>query len=302
MCFLRNTRLVIDWHNFGFSILALKLGRDHPLVKISKWYENSFARAAKVNLTVTNAMARTLKDELSLRAPILPLHDRPPSHFQPFSGNARSAFLSVLRETASRADAIRQGFTRLLVSPTSWTADEDFSLLLDALCRYSAMATSSHPQLPEVLIVITGKGPLKDSFIQKVKEMEDQGKLEMVTFTMAWLSVSDYASLLACADVGVSLHTSSSGVDLPMKVLDMFGAGLPVIGWDQYEAWPELVTEGVNGRGFGNVDGLVNSLVELFSHDGQELERLRNGARREGRRRWDDEWDPVLGKLLGLTE
>lgn len=36
--FLRGSKLIIDWHNTGYSILALKLGPGHPLVKIARWY------------------------------------------------------------------------------------------------------------------------------------------------------------------------------------------------------------------------------------------------------------------------
>lgn len=137
-------------------------------------------------------------------------------------------------------------------------------------------------------------------YLERISELEKAGKLQKVTIKTAWLSTTDYARLLASASLGVSLHTSSSGVDLPMKVVDMFGAGLPVVGWGRFEAWPELVTEGVNGMGFGSSDELVERLVTLFG-DASKLEKLRAGARDESAWRWDDEWDPIAGKLLGLV-
>lgn len=246
-------------------------------------------------------MARKLRDGFCIQSPVFPLHDRPPAHFQPIvDDETRYAFLNSLHETASCAAALRAGSQRLLVSSTSWTHDEDFSLLIDALCRYSELATTSHPRLPEILAIITGKGPEREMYLAKIKSLEKEGKLKKVTITTAWLQADDYARLLACASLGVSLHTSSSGVDLPMKVVDMFGAGLPVVGWDRFEAWPELVTEGVNGRGFGSSAQLSSHLVDLFGDD-RKLAELQVGARKEGTRRWDAEWDPIAGKLLGLT-
>ncbi|KAL2410539.1 Chitobiosyldiphosphodolichol beta-mannosyltransferase [Exophiala dermatitidis] len=302
ICFFRRTGLIVDWHNFGYSILALKLGSDHPMVTVSKWYETTLAKAALANFTVTNAMAKVLKSNFRITAPVLTLHDRPANLYQPLLESERLAFLQRYAALAKHFNAIVDKKTRLVVSSTSWTADEDFGIFLDALCSYSASATSTHPHLPELAVVITGKGPQKQLYLEKIRDLRQGDALEMVSIYTDWLTFEDYALLLGSADLGVSLHTSSSGVDLPMKVVDMFGAALPVAGWNKYEAWSELVTEDVNGKGFGSAEELADILRQLFDPNSQQLAKLKEGARVESRRRWDTEWGPVAGKLLGLTK
>lgn len=300
MAFLRNSELVIDWHNFGYSILALKLGAAHPLVKVSAWYEKVFAKAATHHFTVTDAMARVLEDEYGVTAQAL--HDRPAAIFKPFNTKERATFLANLAETGQYASDLTSNSKtpwKLIVSSTSWTADEDFSLLLDALSTYSAEATSK-TYLPRIIAIITGKGPQKQYYLDKISKLNQEKKLLNVVILTAWLTPDDYASLLASADLGVSLHTSSSGVDLPMKVVDMFGAGLPVVGWGKFEAWPELVKEDVNGKGFGSSRQLAEQLISLFGRDDTLLKTLKDGALKESENRWDDEWDRVGGKLFKL--
>ncbi|PBP21060.1 glycosyl transferase group 1 [Diplocarpon rosae] len=302
ICFLRNTHLIIDWHNYGWTILAGTRGEKHPFVTISKYYEALLGSwAPTASFTVTDAMQMQLRNApYNVRSPIFTLHDRPASIFQPISQpNIRRAFLQRIPETSRHADEIIAAKTKMLVSSTSWTPDEDFNLLLEALCFYSA----SPKALPPILAIITGKGPQKQMYLERIESLTKESKLANVTIKTAWLSAEDYATLLACADLGVCLHMSSSGVDLPMKVVDMFGAGLPVVGYGDYESWGELVKEGFNGRSFVKSAELAEILEELFSEeDGSQLARLRLGAMEEGSRRWDDEWDGVAGRLLGLCE
>lgn len=40
-CWLRHAAFVIDWHNFGYTLLALTLGSRHPLVTIHSWYASN---------------------------------------------------------------------------------------------------------------------------------------------------------------------------------------------------------------------------------------------------------------------
>lgn len=54
---------IIDWHNYAYTILALSLGQQHKLVKISKWTEEYFGRKADANLCVTKAMKEDLAEK-----------------------------------------------------------------------------------------------------------------------------------------------------------------------------------------------------------------------------------------------
>lgn len=116
----------------------------------------------------------------------------------------------------------------LLISSTSWTPDEDFGILLAALDAYEKRAVEESAHYPRLVCVITGKGPQKEHYKALIRERPWQ-KVSVVT---PWLENADYPRLLAAGDLGVCLHYSSSGLDLPMKVVDMFGCGLPVCAMD----------------------------------------------------------------------
>jgi beta-1,4-mannosyltransferase len=297
---LRGSKLVVDWHNYGYTILAQNKWYYKPLVPIYRWYETGFGRyLGDVNLAVTDAMARQLKAKpFNVKRSVYTLHDRPAEVFQPIlSTKERHAFLSRLGETKSVAKDIVEGAVRLIVSSTSWTPDEDSGLLLDALVSYASTAEAA-----PILAIITGKGPQKEHYLERIQALQDEGKLPGIRILTAWLSTRDYASLLASADLGISLHKSSSGVDLPMKVVDMFGAGLPVAAYSAFESFSELVKEGQNGCGFETSSELADILTRLLSFLGhEELSRLKKGAVSEGALRWDHEWDRVVGKVIGLV-
>ena len=71
--------------------------------------------------------------------------------------------------------------------------------------------------------------------------------MNKISVVCPWLEdLQDYHTMLRCVDIGICLHTSSSGLDLPMKVVDMYGAGLPCCAYE-YEAIGELVEDGITG-------------------------------------------------------
>ena len=105
--------------------------------------------------------------------------------------------------------------TAMIITSTSWTPDEDISILFKAIKEMDEHMSSEL----KALVVITGKGPLLSSFLPTMEELNQQ--LNHCAIRSVWLEPEEYPLLMSCADIGVCLHTSSSGLDLPMKVISV---------------------------------------------------------------------------------
>lgn len=290
---LNKTKLIIDWHNFGYTILKMKFNgsESHPFVKIHYWVEYLFAKFGDYHLTVTHSM----KDYLTLHwkldgKKISVLHDRPGMQFKPLKDEKEKKHLiatsGFIKNYFPAFDSQKD---KILVTSTSFTPDEDLSILLDSLVKWDRNSS-------EITLhcFITGKGPLKMFYQDKVASL----KLSNVKINFVWLSNEDYPLLLQLCDFGVSLHLSSSGLDLPMKILDMFGSGLPVVAYGYPTLSKELVFEGRNGYTFEDVDSCVECLNKMC--DRQCYEALRENVLTESQLRWQTNWENSIIKELKL--
>jgi beta-1,4-mannosyltransferase len=314
----RGARYMIDFHNYAFSLMALSLGSAHVLVRLSHALEGFFARRADVMLTVTDAM----RDDLARRwhvdlTRVHVMHDRPPEFFAKLSVDDRHKLFARLerdsdafralaeRERARRHDddggaalveqtlisvraagsraTLKVDRPRVVITSTSWTEDEDISMLLDAV---EALDNDDAPR--RLLVLITGKGPMRAATEPRLQRMANECRRADVA--AVWLAAADYPLLLGAADLGVSLHTSSSGIDLPMKVVDMLGVGLPVAALD-FPALPELVQHERNGIVFGDAEQLASA---LHASD-QQLEALASNARLPS---WHQAWHEIVYPLV----
>jgi beta-1,4-mannosyltransferase len=300
---LRGARLVIDWHNLGYTILALRLGRRHVAVRLARWIEMVGGRMADAHLCVSRGFARFLADRFGLKdspaRPVRVLYDRPAAAFTQIE--------RIEREQIRQALFVRLGIRHtgnvgFIVCPTSWTADEDFDLVIDAVRELEDRirgweAGRASRRFPELVILVTGEGQRRIEFERRFAGLPAR----RVQLRTRWLEPEDYPQIVGSADLGLCLHRSSSGVDIPMKVVDLFGAGVPVFALDYGASLAERLRHGVNGRLFSNAGQLSDLLFEAFETfpaESAELDRLRKGARRSAHPTWEEGWSnearPVL--------
>ena len=323
MSLFNGATIMIDWHNLGYTMYNQSTSSGRCLSKLTKFMEYISGRfLAHNNICVSKAMKKWLENEFNLKN-VSVFYDRPASSFSKYgpSINQRHELFMKLNLTESalfpdsESNVVETNHTihtygdgnyvnlkvnriPIIISSTSWTEDEDFNILLDALVEleeYILMPNNSNDNNKKVVVIITGKGPLKDVFTQHVDILRAGGKLKNIAIITPWLEAKDYPLLMSCADFGVCLHTSSSGLDLPMKVVDMFGSGLPVMAID-FPALPELVKHNENGIIFNTSGELAKSMIQVLYVDRSSLIKLREGN--IGMNTWDYTWTNLMQPIV----
>jgi beta-1,4-mannosyltransferase len=292
---MRGARFVVDWHNLAYSMLGLRLGPKHWAVRWARRFERFFSRSARSHLCVSKAMRERLSDDLGVRNALV-LYDRPQARFVPTPPAARDTLLRRLAEAEPALAALlgeSADRPRLAVTSTSFRDDEDLDLLLSAARELEPRLAKT--QAKSLVIVVTGRGPLRDRFIENAAALG----LERITILSLWLTQEDYPGMLGAADVGICLHRSSSGVDLPMKLADMHGAGLPVLALDYAPCLTERLKPGENGFLFRTAHELADGLGRCVDDtEGAILERLRVGVARVREDTWTAGWRREAAPVL----
>ena len=226
-CRLYGAGLIIDWHNLGYTMLDLP--DRHPIRRFVFWYEKFMSHLADGHFCVTKAMKEFVHQAFQVAtrtrtrnaADVCVLYDRPPDFFHRATYKERVNLMkrldvsqnqcsntctdkhvnttnssSMLPSTFPARDLMLpqdQRMTALVMSCTSWTPDEDFNILLDALAQLDQMATRCHakdlhnsnnPPFPKVAVVVTGKGPQRSMYQNKIFKIRPA--LKYITIDTMW--------------------------------------------------------------------------------------------------------------------
>jgi beta-1,4-mannosyltransferase len=296
---LRGARFVIDWHNLSHTIAAVKVGDHHRAVRAVARSEKRWAKRADGHLAVSQALANWLSREYRITPAVV--YDRPAAAFA--SPSAASA--AALWDRLAAEHHLGAARPPLVVCPTSWTPDEDFDLLLEALERTErqlmkvARPVEARGATADLVIFLTGRGPLRDTFEQRAARRS----FTALAVKTAWLEPADYPTLIGMADLGLCLHQSSSGLDLPMKLADLRGAGVPVATYDYAPVLGEVMNTGREGVTFRDPGELANLLIGIATQPAAEnaLSKSRAWLAEHPPERWDTQWEAAAKPLLVIS-
>jgi beta-1,4-mannosyltransferase len=263
---LLGAKLLIDWHNYGYTMLGLRLGSGYWFARLAAHYEGWMARRANGHFCVSDGMRADLAHRFDVRAQVL--YDRPldkPEGAEPPLDTPLVA-----------------------VCASGWTDDEDMELLFDAL-------EFVEPDAFE--LYLTGDGPCRSHLEFRIATLRRAGW----TIHTGFLSGADYRALLRRVAFGLSVHRSSSGLDLAMKVVDLFGAGVPVCAFDYGTTIHEQIAGGQTGFLFRSAAELAEVLARIAAKP-EILVPMRRFIRQQWTATWADEWRRVAGAAFRVDD
>ena len=194
----RGMRFVVDWHNLGYTLLQLRLGQWHPAVRLARWYERRDARRVDANLCVSRGLAAFLESRFGVKQARV-LYDRPASAFTPIDRADRERF----RQALFARLGIRANTVGFIVCPTSWTEDEDFDVVIEAVMRLEERirgweAGNSARRFPELVILVTGDGARRAEFERRFAGLPAR----RIQLRARFLEPEDYPRVVGSADLG----------------------------------------------------------------------------------------------------
>jgi beta-1,4-mannosyltransferase len=289
---VRGARFVIDWHNLSHTIAAVKVGERHRAVRALARSERRWAKRADAHLTVSKALAEWLAREYKVKVAVV--YDRPGDAFTRTGAEDARALWEKIAKDAQ----LGTGRPPIVVCPTSWAPDEDFDLLLEALERAERQLTrAGDVTSPQLAVFLTGRGPLREIFEARAARRN----FKAIAVRTIWLEPDDYPKLIGMADLGLCLHQSSSGLDLPMKLADLRGAGVPAAVYDYAPVLGEAITVGHEGVTFRDPGDLANILVAVANRTSlpdSALGRSRAWIAANAPERWSAQWNAAARPVL----
>ena len=261
---LKNCSIIIDVHNYGYTLYQTK----NSLIKRAFKFLEIFWLKLTGNsyLVVSKTMATEVQEIWNL-SNVIVLYDKPnKSLFKPISLREKHNFLEQFAEFKS--DRSETFFTRidaeiviekisrplLLLSNSSFGVDDDYETLLIALKKYD-----ERRQARKLVLVMSGTGPNKHLWQKKFEHTH----FDNVNVIFKWFEAGQYPLMVASADYGICMHKSTSGVDLPIKILDLHSCKVPVLAYDYSPTIREVVKEGKNGYLFHTSTELGDLLAKI---------------------------------------
>ena len=281
---LQGREVALDWHNLGASLYALARPSAGLSTKIYALCERLAARRATTVWAVSAALARSVSPTATVLA------DAPSAVLCAAAVAPRDRLVWWRRVLPDQP--LPPDDAMWIVAPSSWGADEDHEAILHVARYWAAHAADWGAEVRPVVFIATGRGAARDAFVQEAARLP-AGPVSVRT---AWLPPEEYPVMLAAADAGLCLHRSSSGLDLPMKLVDMRGAGLPALVLDYGPVLRETFVEGGDGWLFKNDAELAGRIHDIVTQRGS-LKKSSDGVET-----WEARWDRLLGPWCAVLE